>query len=136
MDGRAGGRRQRRHAEWADLGCRARAAGGVKATKPAPPSPGGNLPSVALTAKAMEGPESRRRPNRWTRREVPRSPLAPGQVATYVMTCFVFYKLIIYYCILKTCACSTCTLLVCYKIWLVALSCPSFQISYRTNLVR
>jgi len=118
------------------LGCRALAAGGVKAAKTAPPLPGGNLPSVALTAKAMEGPESRRRPNRWTRREGPRPPLVTGQVATYVMTYFVFYKLIIYYCILKTCACSTCNLLVCYKIWLVALRSPSFQISYRTNLVR
>ena len=117
--GRAGGRRRRRHVVRADqslyvvehLGCRARAAGGVKATKPAPPSPGGNLPSVALTVKAME-PESGRRPDRWRRCEGPRPPLAPGQVTTYVMTYFVLYKLIIYYCILKICVCRTCTLLV------------------------
>ena len=53
------------------LGCHARVAGGVKAAKPAPPSPGENLPSVALTAKAMEGPESGRRLDRWRRREGP-----------------------------------------------------------------
>ena len=87
---------------------------GRQARVAAAPSPGGNLPSVALTAKAMERPESGRRPDCWRRREGPRPPLAPGQVATYVMTCFVFYKLIIYYCILKICACRTCTLLVYY----------------------
>jgi len=74
-DGDSAGRCQRRHhAVLADrhhecLGHRARTKGGVKvaaawwsglAAKPtlqgdAPPSPGGSLPAVALTAKAMEG---------------------------------------------------------------------------------
>ena len=118
--GRVGGRWRRRHAVRADqrlhvvehLGCRALAAGGVKAAKPASPSPGGNLPSMALTAKAMEGPESGMRPDRRRGHEGPRPPLAPGQVATYIRTCFVFYKIVIYYCISKICACHTCTLLV------------------------